>query len=243
MGMSTDSEARLVLSPSTIDVNKGRAKSFMGTIISKGTFFRFEEIAVPSPEWEEYCSQYASHGNPAPEPFEDDIVHVIYFRQTMMGGYILNNRHMRYQSYIHESDKAAIQKFLNVVWDDESCHSKQVVSVNCLWRRKNSGFIGRLATMVMYIAIGNHARFKSCSILAGAASRKLRRLYHSWNPLQSFQYKYHDGSTRELFVFHTESTANALYSAVRSIILLKWARSSKAPEVACETESEERIAA
>jgi hypothetical protein len=218
----------------------------MGTIISKGTFFRFEEIAVPSPEWEEYCSQYASHGNPAPEPFEDDIVHVIYFRQTMMGGYILNHRHLRYQHYIHESDTKALETFNDIVWDYKLHDLKRVISVNCLWRRKNSGIIGLLASMLLYIGIRNNARFDAFGermILAGAANPKLRKLYHRWDPVQSFQYTYHDGSVREMFLFHPESFVLALYSTFRSIILFKWARSSKTPEVSSKSESEERIAA
>jgi hypothetical protein len=201
----------------------------MGTVISEGSLFRFEEICVPSPEWDEYRSQYAAHGHLPPEPFEDDVVRVIYFRKSMMGGYISSRRHMRYQSYIHPSDSKAMETFNYLTWDEDIMALTRVMSVNCLWRRKNSGVIGRIASMWLYLGIGSHAMGERCMIFAGAANPKLRSLYRTWNPRLSFPYMHHDGSMREMFLFHPDSWMSAFVNVAKCIVLLRWAKPSQQP--------------
>jgi len=200
----------------------------MSTIGSEGSLFRFEEIAVPSPQWDEYRAQYSAHGHHPLEAFEDDIVRVIYFRKTMMGGYISSRRHLRYQSYIHASD--AMEVFNCIVWDQDRCALTDVMSINCLWRRKDSGVIGRIASMWLYLGIGNHARSERCMIFAGAANRKLKSLYRTWNPRVSFPYIYQDGSMREMFLFHPDSWIIAFVNVAKCIVLLKWVKHSKQPD-------------
>lgn len=194
----------------------------MGTVLVKGSLFRVEKIAAPSPEWSEYCRQYAMHGNPEPQPFDDDEVRVIFFRQTMLGGYISSSRHLRYRSYIDGTDAEAKNRLDDITWNRDICNFARVVSINCLWRRQGSGLLGRLATMILYLWIMNGARFSDCQILAGAANSKLRKLYSTWNPVLSFSYRHHDGSIREMFLFHPDSAMAAITNSVSNLFLLKW---------------------
>ncbi len=199
----------------------------MGHLICEGTLFRFEEISASSLEWEEFRRQYSIHGLPSPEVFEDDVIRVIYFREKMMGGYIMNRRHMRYQSYIDPADTNARATFEEIVWDRKICGLKRVISINCLWRRQHSGILGRLATITLYLSIRNHASYYDCTLLAGAANSKLKRLYRSWSPALSFSYTHRDGASREMFVFHAESAMSAITNVAKSLFLLKWAKTSK----------------
>ncbi len=141
----------------------------------------------------------------------------------MIGGFILGKSHKRYLSFIDMSDIDGIQKFQRVTLN------RQLISVNCLWRKKGSHFVDRLAPLLLYANLLSLSRFSRVLILAGATAPKLQKLYQSWGPLESFSALERNGLTQKYFIFGACSGMRV--TAIYLLKVLKFSFSkSKKPE-------------
>jgi hypothetical protein len=194
----------------------------MSRILYKGTLFRIEDINASLAQWAEFCDHFGLHGYPKPEIFDGDEIIGIYSKKKKLGGFIESSRHLRYRSYIAESDQEALEIVEDITWNPKTPSPTNVIAINCLWRRRDSGLIGRLATTIIYLSIMNRASISGDRILAGAANSRLISIYKAWGPQLSFSYRHNDVSLRELFLFHPDSGITAITKVISKILRFRW---------------------